>query len=85
MSDTKYTFLIYYRELPIILDNYIKANHFVTIIKDGIKKGAGHPCPRLTLTLERTTDLQDQQNYCALVDLLDELVKNNQLVDYSIL
>jgi hypothetical protein len=76
-------FAVYYRDIPTILHDFVKADGNITLTKDGVYKGLGHSCPRLTLVMEDTNPNADKQRMKKLEALLSELESNNQIAGWN--
>jgi hypothetical protein len=77
-------FAVYYRTVPDALETFIKKDGHISVSKDGVNRGVGHACPRMTLIMESVKlDASDKERIKKLEDLLDRLCQNNQLVSYS--
>ena len=82
-QENKLKIVIYYRDLPLALTSYISLDGHMSIIKDGVKQGAGHACPRATILMDRVSQIRDQERLDTLLSLLKDLAGNNQIVDYN--
>jgi hypothetical protein len=76
-------YAVYYRDIPLILQDFVKIDGHIILSKDGVYKGLGHSCPRLTLQVEDTKPELDKQRIKKLEKLLTELESNNQIAGWS--
>ena len=83
-TNRKIKIAIYYRDLPQSVVLHIQSDGFMSLVKDGAKKGLGHSCPRATIYMTCLTPSKDTARLQALQLLLDGLLSNNQIVDYSV-
>jgi hypothetical protein len=85
MTDIINKILVYYREIPIILDTYIKTDGHIIFNKDGIYPVNGHEAPRASLLMEDTGDkTKNDKRIAKLHSILGELQKNNQIISFQI-
>lgn len=76
--------LVYYREIPFALEQYVSRDGNIKLIKDGLHRGVGHACPRLTLIVEPVNNASQNKRRLAQLDrLLTLLLSNNQIVSFS--
>jgi len=83
MKNTQIKIYIYYRDLPLSLSTYIQADGNMSLVKDGVKQGVGHACPRATLYIDKTDPIRDEKRLDELLKLLVELENNNQIVGHA--
>jgi hypothetical protein len=86
MSDTSKIIAgyVYYRDIPAALTMFVSSNASFSYTKDGVMKGVGHNCPRITITYKPKTPQEDTKCLERLERLLADLLSNNQIVDYSV-
>lgn len=83
-SDKSILAYIYYRDLPNALISFVSSQKCLSYTKDGVLKGAGHSCPRLTIRCKVSEADDDKVLRNRLSLLLGELEANNQIVSFSI-
>lgn len=76
-------FAVYYRDYPKALELAVYTDANMSLAKDGLKVTAGHKCPRLSIFVYEYKSYLDEIRLKKLLELLDHLVKNGQVVDYS--
>lgn len=85
MNETIVRALVYYREIPLILDTYIKTDGHIIFNKDGIYPINGHESPRCSLLMEDIGDkTKNDKRINKLRSILEELQKNNQIISFQI-
>lgn len=75
---------IYYRSMPLILEQMVAQNDDMRLLKDGVFTCNGVRCPRATMSLDWTGSKADIDRLKALALLLGELEANNQIAAFSI-
>jgi hypothetical protein len=75
---------IYYRkELhPDLVRMFDRDGNF-KISKDGVQRGIGHACPRVTVTVESTGPKFNKQRLEKLNNLLESLKKKGEIADFQ--
>lgn len=76
-------YAVYYHEIPLLLELFIKKDGNMGVTKDGVHKGLGHACPRLTITVNPGAIDTDRERLRRLEELLTELSANNQIAGWS--
>ncbi len=73
---------VFYRKIPEVLENLINKDRHMGMMKDGLQKHDSHLCPRLTIFIHTFGD--DRKRVKGMSDLLETLLKTNQIVHYNI-
>ena len=76
-------FVVFYRDMPVILETTLNQDVRTSFIKDGVKDFSdGHKSPRLTIVLAESEFKSDRDRIDTLSALLENLEKNNQIVGF---
>lgn len=77
-------FTVFYRDLPRILENSVKSDGRMSIIKDGVKKLGDQKIPRITISIESTDLAKDIKRVESMEQLLSQLESNNQIASFRL-
>jgi len=77
--------IVFYRDMPEILDLTIKKDGNISMVKDGIKEYENRRCPRMTLTMAPNGAMLQDKRILSFIRLLENLEKNNQIAGFSII
>lgn len=83
-SDKLIVGYVYYRDVPACLLSMLALDPAFSYTKDGVLKGAGHSCPRMTILYKKTGTQEDVKVISKLQKLLEELESNNQVVNFNL-
>lgn len=80
--------VVYYRDMPESLLNYIASDSDMSFVKDGIYhcEQIGRKAPRMTIIIKKTKDKHPLLDKKRIDDLYQELInleKNNQIICFN--
>lgn len=76
-------FFVYFNALPAQLDDFVRQDGNMSILKDGVKAMRGGKFPRLTVRVKPVSASDDNQRVRDLVNLLQSLQNMGQIISYT--
>lgn len=84
MTDSYAKIIVFYRDIPSVLEAFLSLDGKMSYTKDGAKKIDGKMCPRLTISVDIVQKITDHKRLSGLVKMLSLLEENNQIISFKI-
>ena len=82
MALTK-NFFVYFSDFPTELDDFVKEDGQMSILKDGVRATKGGKFPRLTVRVKPVSISHDTDRVRDLVNILQRLQATGQIIGFS--
>lgn len=76
-------FFVYYIELPMELEAFVRNDNQMSLMKDGVKSMKGGRFPRLTIRIKPVSPSKDKDRVRNLLNILQGLQNTGEIIGFS--